>query len=125
MVGAGTLRGGDWRPSWWGPLDILPQISIFNPPKNMKINPGPFQTKSICLKQKIIIVSGTVPLRLDLNTKSFPTWSDADDCFEFQQTQRGRKVVSENHLKDSRRLISKFRLLFFLKHFLHFLSPSN
>ena len=91
----------------------------------MKINPGPFQTKSICLKQKIIILSGTVPLRLDLNTKSFPTWSDADDCFEFQQTQRGRKVVSENHLKDSGRLISKFPLFFFLKHFLHFLFPSN
>ena len=42
-------------PSWWGPLNILPQTSIFGhylTPKSVKILPRPLQTKSIWLRQK-------------------------------------------------------------------------
>ena len=49
------------------PLNILTQISIFWQywtPKNVKIHPGPFQTKKLTETKKAYLISnGTVPLK--------------------------------------------------------------
>ena len=56
--------GGDWRPSWWGPLNILPQISIFGhylTPQKRENSPRAISNQSLTEKKNLIF-SGTFSL---------------------------------------------------------------
>ena len=60
----GAPRGGKLRPKWWGPLNILPQIStIFVHYLIPKVSPGTISYQKNLSKTKKKVFSRTVPFR--------------------------------------------------------------